>query len=87
MIKFSKNSGESIEDAIKILNASNESEGVTAEYQYLSERYGERGTDWKLERQSLLSEKGRSYDKMEIALSDGTKKTIYFDISDFFGKF
>ncbi|MHA1379231.1 MAG: hypothetical protein ACTSRG_12685 [Candidatus Helarchaeota archaeon] len=87
MVDFIENSGESIETAIIIKNAPNHFEGVNSEYVYLSNKFGGKGKNWNLERQALLEIEGKYYDKMEIFLSEGTKKTIFFDISDFYGKF
>jgi hypothetical protein len=85
-ITFSNNGGESIADAIIIHNAKTDLEGVDAEYFYLENRFGKRGTDWSLDQQSLLDEDGAYYDAMDITLSDGSNLTIYFDITDFLGK-
>ncbi len=87
MVNFIEKTGESIEDAIVILDAVNSIEGVGAEYEYLSKKFGVQGRDWRLVRQSLMPHSGRHYDRMDIELADHTKKTIYFDITSFFGKF
>ena len=79
--------GSSMENAIQILGANNSFEGMQAEYQYLSDKFGVRGTDWNLDMQSLAEDKGKRYDVMMVDLKDGTKLSIYFDITDFFGKF
>lgn len=56
-------------------------EGVRAEYFYLEENY----PGYTLSSQSLIEEQdGSMWDKMEIK-HDGIKKTVFFDISDFFG--
>ena len=86
-ITFSNNNGESIDDAIIILNAQTDSEGLDAEYYYLEKRFGKRGTDWNLDQQSLVNEDGANYDAMDITLSDGRTLNVYFDITNFFGKF
>jgi len=86
-ITFSKNSGNSIKDAIVISNAKSDEEGVDAEYAYLEKKYGQRNVDWKLITQSLITNNDKDYDKMDIELSDGTMLTVYFDITDFLGKF
>ena len=86
-ITFSNNNGESIEDAIIIRNAQTDLEGVDAEYYYLEKRFGKKGPDWNLDQQSLMNEDGAYYDAMDITLSDGRTLTIYFDITDFLGKF
>lgn len=36
--------------------------------------------------QSTVGEDGRDYDKMDIRLASGEETTIYFDITDFYGK-
>ncbi|NVM01034.1 MAG: hypothetical protein HWN67_01745 [Candidatus Helarchaeota archaeon] len=87
MIEYVENSGESMETAIIIKNAPNHFEGVNAEYIYISRKFGVKGKDWKLKQQSLLPKNEKHFDKMEIILSDGTEITIFFDISEFYGKF
>ena len=85
-ITFSKNSGETLKDAILIRGAKTDKAGVDSEYVYLDAKYGLKGLDWELMRQTLLKESGRDYDQMDLKLSDGTEKTLYFDITEFFGK-
>ncbi|WP_129588390.1 hypothetical protein [Solilutibacter silvestris] len=65
-----------------IINAKNESEGVPMEYQWISARY----PGFKRGGQSLLMSGGKSYDKIDITTADGQKKSLYFDITSFFGK-
>jgi hypothetical protein len=78
--------GETIEKAIVIRGAANHVAGVQAEYQWLEGAFGRRGRDWKLQKQSLLESGGRRYDQMDIELADGTRRTVFFDITEFFGK-
>lgn len=78
--------GDTPEDPVKITGATDSSVGISAEYNYLNWMFGERNVDWKLNRQYLLNEKGKVFDKMDIELADGTTLNIYFDISEFFGK-
>jgi len=85
-VTFSNNAGLSQDDAIVIMNATNDSEGVDAEYYYLEQRYGERPEDWDLISQALLDQGETIYDRMDLMLSSGSNVTIYFDITDFFGK-
>ena len=88
MITFSNESGESKEHAVKILGAENERDGIHAEYQYLSMKFGEKGKDWNLAIQSLLEDKdsGRVYDRMDLDFPHKDSKTLYFDITEFYGK-
>lgn len=87
MVNYIEKSGSSISEAIIILQAQDEQEGVQAEYIYLSEKIGKKNVDWELISQSLLSHNGRFYDKLNIKLPNGSEKDFYFDISDFFGKY
>ena len=73
--------GATTETAI-VVQASNEFEGVDAEYGYLQDHY----PGWQHEQQSLIQENGKVYDRIEIVGPDGIRKSIYFDITDWFGK-
>jgi hypothetical protein len=84
-IRFAGGSGDSQEDAIVIKNAANHQAGVDAEYLYLEEKFGERDIHWKLVMQALLKGE-KPVDWLMIELTDGTTKSIYFDVSEFFGK-
>jgi hypothetical protein len=78
------NIGDSLETAVVIHRASNSEEGIKAENQYLSEKFGQRGFDWNKKGQSLIGKEDKHYDKLDIELKDGTNKTVYFDITEFF---
>ena len=34
----------------------------------------------------LIEKNGKQYDRLHIRLKDGTEKDVYFDITDFYGK-
>lgn len=86
-ISFSDNSGQSMEDAIVIMNATGEDDGLGSEYYYLEKRFGGDAVRWGDISQSLVGdEMGRSYDVLEVPLTTGETVTIYFDITDFYGK-
>lgn len=88
-IKYSSNSGDSAKDAIIILNANKSNVGIAAEYAYLSKNYGEKNKDWKLIKQSSYSDKvsGKTFDVLDIEILDKNQtKTVFFDISNFYGK-
>jgi hypothetical protein len=78
--------GDTPETAFVILGAPNSRVGISAEYYALEKKFGRQNAEWKLKRQSVLNEKGKVYDRMEIELKDGAKKTVFFDITEFFGK-
>ncbi len=75
--------GSSIEQAIIIKGAPNEHVGVSSEYKWLHGRY----PLFKKKAQSLLPRSDRYYDKLEIILGTGEVKSIFFDITEYFGKF
>jgi hypothetical protein len=81
VISYAGGDGTSIEKAVVILGA-DEMSGVKAEYTWLSGHY----PGWKGTNQSLLNKDGKVYDVMDFTLPDGSKHTIYFDITDYFGK-
>lgn len=74
--------GLSYEKAI-VINKSNESEGIKAEYEWLTKNY----PGYKSKGQSLNYYKNKPYDIIEITTAEGQSKTLYFDISEFFGKY
>jgi hypothetical protein len=83
-ISFSGGSGESFHDAIKITGARDKSSGIAAEYKYISDKQGARGTDWFLVGQTVIREKSLIVDVIEIQLKKDTDRRIfYFDVSDF----
>ena len=62
--------------------ADNEEDGIAYENDWVWRHYG------RFRRRSggLASLSGRRYDVITVELSDHTLKTLYFDITDFFGR-
>lgn len=81
-IRFTGGDGSSIEKAVVILGAT-EATGVGAEYLWLNAHFPE----WKGRDQSLLNQGKRVYDVMNFTMPDGSRHTVYFDITDYFGKY
>ncbi|MEI7595280.1 MAG: hypothetical protein WCK02_05985 [Bacteroidota bacterium] len=77
-----KADGTSYEHAV-VIKEKTETSGVEAEHKWLSKNY----PNYTLLSQSLSEHKNKPYDLMNISLPSGEKKCIYFDISNFFGKF
>jgi hypothetical protein len=73
--------GSSMANAIPI-KAQNEKAGVAAEYHWIAEHF----PGYKRGRQQLLNGNGRYYDAIDITTTAGEHRTIYFDITDYFGK-
>ncbi|HEV7405062.1 MAG TPA: hypothetical protein VGO11_19115 [Chthoniobacteraceae bacterium] len=80
-ISLAGGDGSSLEKAIVIKGATEET-GVHAEYEYLRQHF----PGYKRGSQSLQNAKGHAYDVLEFTTADGMKRTIYFDITAFFGK-
>jgi hypothetical protein len=74
--------GSSVETAISLPGIQHETQGVDAEYAYIKKNF----PGWKLKAQSLISSKGRQYDAIQITGPDGSAKTVYFDITAWFGR-
>ena len=74
--------GSSYENAVIIYEYS-ESKGVAAEYKWIRENY----PNSKVMMQSLTYYKKKPYDIIQIMTADEKSLAVYFDISNFFGKF
>lgn len=81
-VTYAGGDGTSLEKAIVIKGAT-ESTGVAAEYEYLKKHF----PGYKMSQQSLIQKEGKAYDVLDFTTADGKKMTVFFDISDFFGKF
>jgi hypothetical protein len=66
-----------------IIQQKDEMSGIGAEYAWLRQNY----PGCRLKQQSLTSYNDKPYDIMTIFTSEGKVLDIYFDISNFFGKY
>lgn len=83
-VSYSGGDGESIEEAVIISGVENQSEGMDAEYAYLSRSYGEKNREWRIVNQTLVQEKNKVYDVIEIQRIMSKENRIhYFDVSAF----
>ena len=73
--------GSSYNNAI-IIKATNEGDGIDAEYKWLADHY----PGYKTEGQSLNENGKTPYDVLHIKTNDGQRKDVFFDISSYFGK-
>jgi len=85
-VTFEGGAGNSPEQAVIIRGAPNGVAGVEAEYRYLREKFGQQNLDWRLTRQALLRKGDRMFDVMHLKLADSSQRTVYFDITEFFGR-
>jgi len=82
-IWFDGGLGSSFDDAVIIRGTKNTVVGVKAEKRFIDQRI----YDWHFVKQELFTRNKKKYDVLTIGLSDGSFERIYFDITDFFGKF
>ncbi|HTB06809.1 MAG TPA: hypothetical protein VK806_07630 [Bacteroidia bacterium] len=73
--------GSSYNNAV-IIKATNEGDGIDAEYKWLADHY----PGYKTEGQSLNEHDKIPYDVLHIKTNDGQRKDVFFDISSYFGK-
>jgi hypothetical protein len=66
-----------------VITEKSEMTGPNAEYEWIRNHY----SDYKVKGQSLHNQNHKPYDIITIVLSDGKELPLYFDISNFFGKF
>ena len=74
--------GSSFDKAI-LIKETHERPGIDAEYAWIRTQY----PGSKVKGQSLMNHGGKPYDVIHITTADGTDKDVYFDISNFYGKF
>jgi hypothetical protein len=78
--------GESLESAI-IVDSAIPIFGILREQRFLELLISSNEKSIKSLKQNVIKQNGKVYDKFIIILNDGTEKTVYFDITSFFGKF
>ena len=79
-------SGDGVASAILDMQA-NESDGVAWEYRYLAFHPCTQDVSWRLQRQSLLHDGGRSYDDLHVICPlTKAERDFYFDVTSYFGK-
>ena len=86
MITYKGGNGLTKEEAVIILGAKDETEGVDAEYEWLEERFGKQNINWEMNDQQFIDEGDRQFDVLRIKFRDGNAKEFWFDITDFYGR-
>lgn len=86
-IEYSNHNGQTFESAIIVTGAETAPVGIDAEYKYVASKLGKESIEWELVLQSLYHTEDGDFDVLEIKTKDGTLKTFYFNISDFYGKY
>lgn len=77
-----KQDGLSFETAV-VVQAKTEGAGEDEEYAWIAQHY----PGYKTDRQALNNQGNHNYDIISITTKDGKKLDLYFEISNFLGKF
>lgn len=81
-VTFGGGDGSSYEKAI-VVHASGESTGVHSEYDYIKAHY----PGYHFISQALVNHKEKAYDVMTFTDAHGKKHVLYFEISEYLGRF
>lgn len=82
---YSGGDGRSVETAVQICTT-NPRIGIELEQRWLRENLGTKHQDWQTQDQALHQREGRYYDVYILTLSDGSERSVIFDITSFFQK-
>jgi hypothetical protein len=86
MMTYKGGNGLDSKEAIIIVGAKDELEGIDGEYIWLEEKYGEQDFSWELIDQQSIDEVDKKYDILKIKFLNGEEREFWFDITDFYGK-
>lgn len=81
-VSRTENDGSSFEKAI-VIQETHETPGIDAEYAWIRNKYPGSHTN----SQALVYNKNKPFDILHITTADNNKVDVYFDISNFYGKF
>jgi len=86
MMTYKGGNGLDSKEAIIIVGAKDELEGIDGEYIWLEEKYGEQDFGWELIDQQSIDEGDKKYDILKIKFLNGEEREFWFDITNFYGK-
>ena len=86
MFTYKGGNGLDTGEAIIIIGAIDELEGIDAEYIWLEEKYGKQDLEWELIDQEFIDLDNIKYDLLKIKFQNGEIKKFWFDITDFYEK-
>ena len=85
-IWYEGGNGESIDEAILVRGAGHDFVGTWAEFAFLNDRFGQMGRDWRLKLHAHGTYGDREIDTVRLEMPNGEQLTLYFDITESFGK-
>lgn len=82
-ITYSGGDGTGRESAVVINGAQSTFNGIASESDWIRKNH----PGWRREQQAFIKgDEGKYYDRIKYSTPDGKTETIYYDITDFFGK-
>jgi hypothetical protein len=81
-IRYLGGQGATCNDAVQIVGARGEFDGVRAEYDWVGARF----PGYRMNQQALLMNNGRSFDLLAFTTASGDEVEVCFDITSFYGK-
>ncbi len=81
-ITYKGGDGSSFKNAVLIVGAKTDGDATDSEYRWLAKQF----PHYRMIRQSLLNNENRVYDLLKFTAADGQEHSVYFDITDSFGK-
>lgn len=85
-IWFEGGDGRSVSDAIVIRGVNDDVMGTFVLFAFLEDRFGRKDRDWKLKYQTHGTYGDREIDTYALEMRNGEQLTLYFDITESFGK-
>jgi hypothetical protein len=74
--------GDALQTAIAIKKTPRGLSAAGAEMTLLGKWFGQRGKDWTMKSQTMELVEGRTYDVYVVVLTDGSRRRLYFDVTD-----
>jgi len=82
-VRILENDGGSFHKAAVVYDALSPNELFAAEYDYISNLYGQRGDDWFLMSQTIIRQNDKIIDVVELQGKEPSdQKVIFFDVTD-----
>jgi hypothetical protein len=85
-VRFEGGDGSSWDNAVVVRGAALEFEGIAATFAWIEHQFGPKNVGWKLVSHSSGGDEHRKIDTFDIAVADGSKCRVFFDVTESFGK-
>ena len=86
MIRYSTANDTSVTEAMKIIGARSEYEGIDAEYKMIERIFNILKLEWTVLWQELIKNNNRYYDRLVLQDENGKVSEIWFEVTEFLRK-